>query len=72
MAEKELRKEIEKWMDDPPEELADAFLEFQDIDNKDKVISFTIGEDEHAFTISYPEKYPKPSEVLLFPFLSKF
>jgi hypothetical protein len=63
MADKLLKKEIEKWVDDPPEESAEAMLELQDINVKDRIVKFTIGEDEHAFTLSYSDKYPTASDV---------
>jgi len=64
MAKAKLEKEIETWFDDLPEELADAFLEYTEID--DDVISFNIGEEEHSFTVNYPKDYPANKEDQFF------
>jgi hypothetical protein len=60
MAKKQIEKDIEDFFENITDDQVSAYLDFVEVD--DDVASFIIGEDEKAFTLSFPSDYPKNKE----------
>ncbi len=63
MAKKQIEKDIESWLEDIPDECAEAMLDVATV--SDDTVHFQIGEDERKFTLSFPSDYPKNKEGFL-------
>jgi len=66
MAKKLLEKEIEDWLENVSDEYQESFLDLVEV--TDDNIQMNIGEDEHNFSITYPQDYPKNREDRFFVF----
>jgi len=66
MAKAKLEKEIESFLENLPDELNESFLELSEV--TDENLQFTIGEEEYAFTVTYPKDYPANKEERFFVF----
>eukprot|EP01118_Nematostelium_gracile_P001528 TRINITY_DN1157_c0_g1_i1.p1 TRINITY_DN1157_c0_g1~~TRINITY_DN1157_c0_g1_i1.p1 ORF type:complete len:351 (-),score=114.41 TRINITY_DN1157_c0_g1_i1:32-1042(-) len=64
MAKAKLEKEIEQWLEDLADEYQELFFELVEVN--DDSIEMTVGEEEEAFSITYPKDYPANKEDRFF------
>jgi ubiquitin-conjugating enzyme E2 Q len=64
MAKAKIEKEIETWLDNLEDEYQECFFELQEVTSD--AISFTVGEEEEGFQITYPKDYPENKEDRFF------